>query len=427
MDFGVLADFNPWWQRGAVPQVFLGARKRLFFGELVKYIDVRFIVLLYGLRRVGKTTALYQLIAHLLEKGVDGRSILYFSFDERQAPISEVVSAFEENVLRKRVIDSGRVFFFFDEIQKVDDWESKIKVLYDLHPNLKIFLSGSAAVSLRKKSAESLAGRIFDLRAEPLSFGEFLEWRGIKSGSLEPRLAGGEMAPLLADYLRKGGFPEITFEESDGAIKNYVKNTVLEKIIYKDIAEEFGAKDLELLRVLIEMFAAEPGMIVNADRLSKDLGRSKITVTNYIEYLLYGLLIREVRNLRPNLLLSSRKGKKIYPSSTAFCFAMQTDFHSDRSMEKVFETAVCAKTGAQYYYRNAFEVDFVVKGAQGSGALVPIEVKRGRAEQSQLSRFMLKFGAKNGILVSKDQSWEKGGVKAMPLWEFLLKEPPVHP
>ncbi len=93
-------------------------RKRHAFTELEKNLKNRFIILLYGLRRVGKTTTFYQMIAHLLKNGTPGKNILYFSFDEKKALIREVVSSFEENVLQKRIIDSGRVFAFFDEIQK---------------------------------------------------------------------------------------------------------------------------------------------------------------------------------------------------------------------------------------------------------------------------------------------------------------------
>lgn len=418
MDFGVLADFNPWWQRNAVPGALLGSQERPFLGELKQNTGNRFIMLLHGMRRVGKTTAFYQLIQHLLDTGTESRNILYFSFDEKDAAISDVISAFEEKVVKKRLADNGRTFIFFDEIQKAEGWEAKIKVLYDLNPDTKVFLSGSAAVSLRKKSAESLAGRMLDIEARPLSFREFLGWKKVKPG--ENELDQREMMPMLADYLRKGGFPEMAFEDKDEAIKNYIKNSVLEKIIYRDIPSEFGAKDAELLRALLEIFTKEPGMIINTQRLSKDLGRSKITVSNYIEYLKQTLLIMEVRNLRPNMLLSSRKGKKIYPSSTAFCFAMQPEFYSDRNMEKIYETAVAAHISAECYYRNSFEVDFVKKNADGS--LTPIEVKHGAPEAKQLSEFMRKFGAKKGVLVTKEAMWKKGGATAVTLWLFLLQE-----
>ncbi len=422
MDFDVLANFNPWWQSKAVPQEFVEKRKRPAFAALEKNLQNRFIILLYGLRRVGKTTTLYQMIAHLLKNGTPAQNILYFSFDEKKALIREVVSSFEENALQKKIADSGRVFAFFDEIQKEEDWESKIKILYDLNPNIKIFLSGSAAITLRKKSAESLAGRMLDFQLTPLSFAEFLEWNGKPAGNFTAgaQIMHREMTLLLADYLRKGGFPEITFEQDAQTIKNYLKNAVLEKIIYRDIPEEFKVRDVELLKNLLELFIMEPGMIASIERLSKDLSRNKVTVTNYIEYLKSSLLIREVRNLRPNMLLSSRKGKKIYPASTGLCFGLMQDFHSDSKMEKIFETAVAARIEAQYYYRNSFEVDFVIK--DGSKKPKPIEVKHGKDEEWQLRAFMHKFGAEKAILVTKDRTWEKDGITATPLWQFLLRE-----
>ena len=116
---------------------------------------------------------------------------------------------------------------------------------------------------------------------------------------------------MLLDYLRKGGFPEIVKEEDDEIIKNYIKNTVLERIIYQDLPLEFGLKDIELLKIIVQMAASEPGMIVNYDRLARDLGRSKVTIANYFDYLKYALILQEVKNLRPGFLVSSRKAKKV--------------------------------------------------------------------------------------------------------------------
>jgi predicted AAA+ superfamily ATPase len=34
-----------------------------------------------------------------------------------------------------------KFYIFFDEIQKVPDWQSKIKVYYDMYPNIKFILT----------------------------------------------------------------------------------------------------------------------------------------------------------------------------------------------------------------------------------------------------------------------------------------------
>ncbi|MFH1199951.1 MAG: ATP-binding protein [Candidatus Micrarchaeota archaeon] len=420
MDVGVLSKFNPWWTSGAVPQSLLGARERPVLAEAKSYAGKRFIVLLYGLRRVGKTTMLYQLIDSLLKKGVPPYNVLYFSFDEEAGGIDGVVAAYEEKVLKKRLADAGSVFLFFDEVHKAAGWQSKVKLLYDLNPGLKIFLSGSASISLQKKSAESLAGRMVDVLVEPLSFSEFLEWKGVAVDAERPELSAREAEPLLSDYLRKGGFPEMAFEDDDGMIRKYVKNAVLDRILYQDLPQEFGLKDAELLRTLLELFAKDPGMIANVDSLSRDLGKNRITIGNYIEYLRHALLVREVKNLRGSALVSSRKGRKIYPANTSFCFAYREDFFSDKALERVDEAVVAQHLRADYYYRNSFEVDFVQKTSRGA---FPIEVKHGNANDSQVRKFMEKFNAAKGLVVARDAGAPTTGEpRTMPLWLFLLQE-----
>ena len=162
-NFELLNQFNPWWAKGSVPKYLLGKHNRPQIKIIQKYINKRFIVLLYGLRRVGKTTLLYKTIQYLLEKKTKPTHILYFSFDEKIADIREIISIYQEKILKQKLSVSSRFFFFFDEIQKLPDWQSQIKLIYDLNPNIKIFLSGSTSASLQKRSRESLAGRILDI------------------------------------------------------------------------------------------------------------------------------------------------------------------------------------------------------------------------------------------------------------------------
>ncbi len=84
-----LQSFNPWWKTGNVSTEFIG-RKRKIFDEIVTYVDKRQIVLFTGLRRVGKTTLMYQIIDGLLRKDVKPYNIMYFSFDEMRYDLEEI-------------------------------------------------------------------------------------------------------------------------------------------------------------------------------------------------------------------------------------------------------------------------------------------------------------------------------------------------
>jgi len=63
-----LITFNRWWNTGKVPEVYLKPFKRKLFNKILKFLDTRQIILIYGLRRVGKTILIYQLIDYLLKK-----------------------------------------------------------------------------------------------------------------------------------------------------------------------------------------------------------------------------------------------------------------------------------------------------------------------------------------------------------------------
>lgn len=410
MDKDILFRFNPWWESGKISEELAKPFKRDLFYKVIEYLSKRQIIEIIGLRRVGKTTLLYQIIQKLLEK-TEEKKILYFSFDEKSANIKEIIKTYEVEVLNKKIEDSGQIYIFFDEIQKCKDWDSQLKIFYDIYPKIKFFISGSASLMLDKKAKESLAGRIYNFILKPLSFKEFLEFKGLKI-SKNLSLHERTLATEFFDYLKKGGFIELTFE-NDFKVREYVKNNILERIIYKDIPETFGIKDIELLKTLIELFCRNSGMVLNYEKLSKDLGRSKLAVMNYIHYLQFSMLIKLVKNLRKSFLSASRKMKKVYVTNTSFIYA----FEDLTSIEKFLETYVCNALNLEYYYRNSFEIDFLKKNKTISG----IEVKSSVNER-EIGKFrenLKKLGIKRGILITKDQKSDFKNIEIRPAY-FIL-------
>ncbi len=406
---------NPWWKEKKVPEIFLGRKRKEFFQKIKKYLPLRQVLLIYGLRRTGKTTFLYQLIQKFILLGVAPEKILYFSFDEKKASLKSILALYESDVLQESITEDTVLYLFLDEIQKLKDWQDQVKIIYDRYPKTKIFLSGSASVNLQKGVKESLAGRVFEFEFTPLSFREFLEWKGIKIDKGKLDFYRKELKLLVKEYLLKGGFPEIVEEKDREIIRRYLKSAVLDKIIGQDLPSEFGLRDPELLKALTENFFSQPGMILNYDKLASDFQRSKTTIINYVFYLKYALLLRELKNFRPSLRVASRKGKKIYPYNPAFCFIYLLE---GAKFEKVLETAVAAFLGAEYYYRNRFEVDFVLKR---DGQIIPVEVKSGKAEPSQIEKFLRKFKAKQGFVITEDYETEWDKIKAVPFWKVLVK------
>lgn len=412
--------FNPWWRTGEVPPSLVG-RKRRAFKELQPYLDLRQILILYGLRRAGKTTLMFQIIEELLKKrGVSPLQILYFSFDEESEDIAEILKTYEAEVLGERVSDGRNIYLFLDEIQKLESWPDKVKIVYDLNPNIKIFLSGSAALNLSKGGKESLAGRFFEFPIEPLDFDEYLDFKNIDIDRRRETVYEAEIKRSLKDFMITGGFIE-ALELDDIRRRKYFREGLLERVIFRDLPESFSVRSADLLQRCMNVFAAHPGMILDYRNLGNDLGYDQRTVSDYVSYLEYAMLVRKLYNYSSNRLTSEKKMRKVYPSNTAFSFALSGESDFLALAEQFFANTL--KAGFFWRSPQKDEVDLVLASEEG---VVPIEIKMRSdikaRDAKPLFRFMTKYGIGRGLIISSnlESVFSDGNLKveAIPYWRY---------
>lgn len=419
MEIAELERFNSWWRTGKVREELTPSYRRHLYSKVKKFLDTRQSVLLYGLRRVGKTTMMYQMISDLLSINKPIQ-ILYFSFDEKRYNINEVLETYQVMILHN-VFENikERIYIFFDEIQKIADWEETIKVYYDLYPNLKFVFSGSASIVLRKNTSESLAGRVFSFLLGPLLFSEFLEMQGkdVREILANSHLWEREIRPLFIKYLKYGTFPELVNTNDEEIARQYIKNNVIEKIVYKDIPQSFGLTDIDLLKALVEIIIKNPGMLINYASLSRDFNRDQRTVMNYLNYLEFGLIIRFVFNYRGSFIASRRKMRKAYPVTPNLSYAFSENL--DGLMPKMLETVVGLKNKTKFFYRNSFEVDYIVEDGD---KLIGIEIKSTERDARQLLKLGEKFGekVKELVLLTDGRANKVERITIMPVWLYCL-------
>ncbi len=419
MEIEALESFNTWWRTGKVRDDLLASYRRHLFSHIHKYIGTRQAILIYGLRRVGKSTMLYQIINDLLAS-VKPNNVLYFSFDDKRYELEDVLNTYQKSVLHNTFENEAKkMYIFLDEIQKVEDWENKIKSYYDLYPNVKFILSESASIALRRGAAESLAGRIFDFILEPLSFIEFLEMYGRDVSKIRknPDLWNRDILPLFDKYIKFGTFPELIHMDNEEIAKKYINSDVIEKILYRDLPEAFGISDIELLRMLVNIVSKSPGMLVDYAALSRDLKRDQRTIANYFEYLEFGMIVKFVFNYSGSPLTSKRKLKKVYLQTPNLAFASGENL--DRILPKMLENVVMLASRAVFFYRASFEVDFVL---QKGNKLIGIEVKSGSANIRQLLKLKEKFGNNIARLLLLSETDEKPaeGIEIIKIWQYCL-------
>ncbi|MEM2430312.1 MAG: ATP-binding protein [Nitrososphaerales archaeon] len=364
-----------------------------------------------GLRRVGKTTLLYQAIEKLLESE-NPNKILYFSFDESSSTLKEVLEFYEKKILKKPFEEVDRAFIFFDEIQYAKDWPSILKQFYDLYPNLKFFISGSSSLLLSKEALEKLAGRFFFFELKPLTFFEFLEMKGLKKEEME--IFSRRMEAYFFDYLRKSGFPEIVNLENEIKIAEYIKNSVIDRIALKDLPLIFRTRDIILADKIIGLILSNPGAIININSLSKNWVENKITISNYLKFLEISLLIKPLLNFRPAFLSSSRKLKKFYPATPSLIFSYSKEIF-EKNLGVVLETYVVNTLNAKYYFREGRkEINIILR----NGEILPIEVKESVNEEDleKFSKLVSYVNAKKGIIISLNQKIKKWNVETFPVY-----------
>lgn len=398
-----LLDSNPWWKGNFFPITY---KSREEYKKIEPFINKKQIVGIYGLRRTGKSYLLYHIIKKLLDEKKDPKTIVYFSFDAfRNTTLSEVLKE-STNITGKET-----EFLFLDEVQKIENWQEQVKRIYDLK-NIKIFVTGSESLFLKKTSKESLAGRIFEFEMKPLSFREYLEFKEIKI----TKIYSEEIKKALNHYLLIGGFPELVEETDPFFIRKYIKEGIIDKAIFREIPETFSIEDPSMLEKIMNIIVDNPGLLLDKNDLANTLGIYRKTVTKYLFYLESSFLIRNTYNYSTNVSTSEKKLKKYYPGFSCLGIGAKSD---SAYVGKVVECICVNRLDAKFFWRNPQkdEVDIVL-----TDPLVPIEVKyRENPEVGGIRKFQDKFTAGNGLIITKNTEKKQDGIEFIPLWKWLLE------
>ena len=347
---------NPWWGSDNASEADEFAHKRAYFepfADLALNWDVTRSAILMGPRRVGKTVMLKQLVHKLLASKFPRKHILFASIDTplySGMPLDRLLAYFEKETGHD---PSSQRVVIFDEIQYLRDWETHLKVLTDQYPETRFIASGSAAAALRLKSQESGAGRFTDFFLPPLTFAEFLEFRGLEKKLIRPRKHGlktryqatniDQLNAEFVNYLNFGGYPEAVL--NPGIQKNvhrYLGRDIIDKVLLRDLPSLYGIQDIQELNRLFTTIAYHTGQEISLDGLAQSSGVAKNTITKYIEYLEAAFLIVRVRRVDDTGKTFARmRNFKVYltnPSMRSALFAPLSE--GDDAMGSMAETAL---------------------------------------------------------------------------------------
>jgi len=384
--------------------------ERKLLPEMRRWVGKKSVLVLTGMRQVGKTTLMRMLFSGIKSKNK--------AFLDMENPL--VRKVFEEqdydniwaNLKAYGVTKDEKAYVFLDEIQLMPEAVRAVKYLSD-HYDIQFFVTGSSSFYLKNLFPESLAGRKTVFELFPLNFEEFLLFKGVKRetpSDFSSKEAGKSLVSFekskkfYEEYLEYGGFPKVVL-----ASEPQDKKTVLEDIytsyFEKEVRSLADFKDINRLQDCILLLAKRVGSRLNLSRIASEIGVSRETIYAYLSFLQSTYFISLVPPYAKSPDREVSGAKKVYLCDTGILNLLSKSSSGSVLENAVFNSLKARDSVAYYQRRSGVEMDFVLKDES-----IAIEVKETASERDakRANEIANEIGLKHGYVVSKSYSEAKG-------------------
>ena len=393
------------------------------------------VTVVTGMRRVGKTWFCYQHIKHLMANNIDKNRILYINFeDDRLLQFTVENFRLLLNLFYSRdpSLKDLTCYFFFDEIQTIENWEIFIRRLIDTE-NAQIFLTGSSSRLMSSEIATSLRGRSITQKLFPFSFREFLKYRNIMLPEGRSSRTLAVLRKNMHDFLEIGGFPEVQDLSSDLRIE--ILQNYLDVVVLRDVVERHKVSNITALRHMIISILHAPGSCFSVNKFyntCKSLGIkcTKDHLYQFLDYLCDAFLFYKVPLHTRSERFRIVNPPKLYTIDTGLLGAIS--FRNSSNRGAFLENLVCitlVRNGFTVEYWKSpdnYELDFITKSPLGELSLIQVcwTIEQGKTLQREirgLNSAMTQFGKDKGLIITWDEMADVSeNIQAIPVYDWLL-------
>ncbi|MFA5994988.1 MAG: ATP-binding protein [Patescibacteria group bacterium] len=384
------------------------------------------VIDIVGVRRGGKSS----LCKLLIKNFASADNFLYMNFEDpffisQNSPkiIEQLVQVFQE------YFSKDLRYLFFDEIQEILGWEKAVRKLRETE-QFSIVITGSSSTLLSQELSSRLTGRHRSFTVYPLSFREFLQFRG--QNHVQRKNIIVHQTAILKEFnhfLRLGGFPEIVATEDLVLLKQYVFD-----IVQKDIIRRYDIRDKLALEKLLIYLYSNTSSIFSARATGAAFQLSPAVVTQYLQYFQDSFLVTAIPRFSFSLKTQQNNLKKIYALDTGMIQVVGFAFSQNNG--KLLENVVCLELQRRghkiYYYKTAHnvEVDFLVYEQPTSSALIQVawtlrDPKTRQRELTALLEAMNELHLTQGLVLTyeEEEQIELNGkiIQVKPVYQWLLE------
>ncbi|MDR0723567.1 MAG: ATP-binding protein [Endomicrobium sp.] len=393
-------------------------KRELYLSKIRKFYDSDLVKIITGVRRSGKSVLLNQIIEELREKKVSKGNIIYINFENLEyAGLTDVKKL--DKYVKNKITNKKKYYIFFDEIQNVKKFELAVNSLRATQ-NASIFITGSNSKLLSGELATHLTGRYIGFFMMPFTFKEVYEYSKCKYENRED---------CFQKYIEWGGMPQIYNLNDVSEYKPYLED-LYNSIVFKDIVERAGVKDINLLNRIMQFVIENIGGIFSVNSIRKFLKSEDLTVRsekiyNYIDVITASLIINRANryNIRGKKVIQFYE--KYYLADLGLAQLKRSSFEksSGSRLENIVYNELLAR-GYKVYVGDIAngEIDFI---AQNFDDKIYIQVSQFLSDKKIIKREFGAFGAVKDnypkYILSLDKiNFSQDGIKHFNLVDWLL-------
>ncbi|MBS0615287.1 MAG: ATP-binding protein [Verrucomicrobia bacterium] len=247
------------------------------------------VIVIFGPRRVGKTT----LLKKYLE---DETNYLFVSGDD--IFVRDFLSSGSIEKLKDFI--GGKDLLVIDEAQYIETIGLNLKLIVDHLPHVRVIATGSSTFDLASQVGEPLTGRKYSLKMYPIS--------QMEMGQIENR---PQTKAHLESRLIYGSYPEVILSKGNKARQEYLQELVSSYLL-RDILAFEGMQKAQKIIDLLKLLAFQIGNEVSFKELGSQLSMSKNTIEKYLDLLEQVFVIVNVRGFSRNLRKEVTKMSRYY-------------------------------------------------------------------------------------------------------------------